>query len=41
MNENLINKYVTINNINLLAKKEGIILEEYESNYIYKIIKEN
>lgn len=41
MNENLIKKYVTINNINLLAKKEGIILKDYETNIIYETIINN
>lgn len=39
MLENLINKYVTINNIREIAKKEGIILENYEENVIYSVIK--
>lgn len=39
MNEELINKYVTLNNIKKIAKKEGIILEDYETKIIYETIK--
>lgn len=39
MLENLINKYVTLNNIKKVAKKEGIILEDYEEKVIYNVIK--
>lgn len=41
MNEILINKFVTLNNINKVAKKEGIILEDFETNLIYNYIKKN
>ena len=41
MNKEIIKKYVTINNINKIAKKEGIILEDYESNIIYNTIINN
>ena len=39
MIENLIKKYVTLNNIREFAKKEGIILEDYEEKVIYDVIK--
>ena len=41
MNKEIIKKYVTINNINKIAKKEGIILEDYETNIIYNTIINN
>lgn len=41
MNEILLKKYVTLNSINEFAKKEGIILKDFETKIIYDYIFKN
>lgn len=41
MNEMLLKKYVTLDNIKEYAKKEGIMIDDYEAKIIYDYIFKN